>query len=88
MKRHVYSETLTEPRHGPREQSCVEETELRDDEEEEEGLWKYLGSEGDCHPESFPRLRKTLEDGLDNGHASEPGNQEAGGPNSEEQVSH
>lgn len=51
MKRHVYSETLTELRHGPREQPCVEEKQL---EEEEEGLWKYLGNEGDCHPESFP----------------------------------
>lgn len=50
MKRHVYSETLTELRHGPREQPCVEEKQL----EEEEGLWKYLGNEGDCRPESFP----------------------------------
>lgn len=30
----------------------------------------------------------TAEDGLDNGHSSEPGNQEAWSPNSEEQVSH
>lgn len=37
--------------------------------------------------DSFSQTQ-TAEDGLDNGHSTEPGNQEAGGPNSEEQVSH
>lgn len=41
---------IREPRHGPRNKSSVEETELGD---EEEGLWKYLGNEGDGNPESF-----------------------------------
>lgn len=49
-------------------------------------LWAFPQHQAAAH-DSFSQTQ-TAQDRLDNGHSSEPGNQETGGPNLEEQVSH